>query len=189
MSLTALENSFLFITTPLREGEAFSDASFTSPALSPKIALNNFSSGVGSLSPFGVILPISISPGLISAPTRIIPFSSKSFVASSETLGMSLVNSSLPSLVSLTSSEYSSMWIEVKTSSLTTFSEITIASSKLYPFHGMKATFIFLPKANSPFWVAYPSHKTWSFFTLSPFETIDFKLTEVPWLVFLNLVK
>ena len=38
--------------------EAFNDASFTSPALSPKIARNNFSSGVGSDSPFGVILPI-----------------------------------------------------------------------------------------------------------------------------------
>ena len=109
LSLIALEKSFLLITTPCKEGEAFREASLTSPALSPKIALRSFSSGVGSLSPLGVILPINISPGLISAPTRIIPFSSRSFVASSETLGISLVNSSLPSLVSLTSREYSSM--------------------------------------------------------------------------------
>ena len=58
------------------------------------MARNNFSSGVGSLSPFGVIFPIRISPGFTSAPTRIIPNSSNSLVASSETFGMSLVNSS-----------------------------------------------------------------------------------------------
>ncbi len=131
LSLTDLENNFLSMTTPLNEGEAFKEASFTSPALSPKIALRSFSSGVGSDSPFGVILPIKISPGLTSAPIRIIPFSSRSLVASSETLGISWVNSSAPNLVSLTSSEYSSTWMEVKISSLTTFSEITIASSKL----------------------------------------------------------
>ena len=57
-----LENNDLSITTPSLEGLAFNDASFTSPAFSPKIALNNFSSGVGSDSPLGVILPIRISP-------------------------------------------------------------------------------------------------------------------------------
>ena len=149
-----LENNFLLITTPLSEESAFKEASFTSPALSPKIALNSFSSGVGSDSPFGVILPIKISPGFTSAPILIIPFSSRSLVASSETLGISAVSSSIPSLVSLTSSEYSSTWIEVNQSSLTTFSLITIASSKLYPFQGMKATVRFLPRANSPFSVA-----------------------------------
>ena len=151
LSFIAREKSFLSITTPCKEGEAFKDASLTSPALSPKIALKSFSSGVGSLSPLGVILPIKISPGLISAPIRIIPFSSRSLVASSETLGISLVSSSFPSFVSLTSKEYSSMCIEVNISSLTTFSEITIASSKLYPFQGIKATFIFRPRASSPF--------------------------------------
>ena len=118
-------------TIPFNDGGAFNEASFTSPALSPKIALNNFSSGVGSDSPFGVILPIKISPGLTSAPTLIIPFSSKSDVASSLTFGISFVSSSIPNLVSLTSMEYSSICNDVKTSSLTTFSEITIASSKL----------------------------------------------------------
>ncbi len=160
LSFKALLNNFLSITTPLKEGEAFSDASFTSPALSPNIALKSFSSGVGSDSPLGVILPIRISPGFTSAPILIIPFSSRSFVASSETFGISLVSSSVPNFVSRTSKEYSSICIDVKISSRTTFSEITIASSKLYPFHGIKATFIFLPSANSPFCVAYPSQRT-----------------------------
>ena len=101
-------NKRLLITTPASEGFALSEASFTSPALSPKMARRSFSSGVGSLSPFGVILPIMISPGAIRAPIRTIPFSSKSFVASSLTLGMSLVNSSIPRFVSRTSSENSS---------------------------------------------------------------------------------
>jgi hypothetical protein len=68
------ENSFLSITTPLSEGEAFNEASFTSPALSPKMARSSFSSGEGSDSPLGVIFPIRISPGLISAPIRMIRF-------------------------------------------------------------------------------------------------------------------
>ena len=108
LSFIALENNFLSITTPVTDGGTFKEASLTSPALSPKIALNNFSSGVGSLSPFGVILPIRISPSLTSAPTLIIPFSSKSLVASSLTLGISAVNSSKPLFVSLTSKLYSS---------------------------------------------------------------------------------
>ena len=97
------------MTIPLSDGGAFKDASFTSPALSPNIALKSFSSGVGSDSPLGVIFPIRMSPDLTSAPTLIIPFSSRSEVASSLTLGISLVNSSIPSFVSLTSREYSSM--------------------------------------------------------------------------------
>ena len=76
--LRSREN-FVSITTPLSDGEAFKEASFTSPALSPKIALSNFSSGVGSVSPLGVILPIRISPSLISAPILMIPFSSRFF--------------------------------------------------------------------------------------------------------------
>ena len=103
LSFTAFANNFLSKTTPCNEGDAFNDASLTSPALSPKIARNNFSSGVGSDSPYGEIFPIRISPGLTSAPILIIPFSSKSLVASSETFGISFVNSSLPNLVSRTS--------------------------------------------------------------------------------------
>ena len=36
LSFTALLNNFLSITTPLNDGEAFNDASFTSPALYQK---------------------------------------------------------------------------------------------------------------------------------------------------------
>jgi hypothetical protein len=82
LSFVALVNNCLFITTPLNDGDAFNDASFTSPALSPKIALKSFSSGDGSDSPFGVIFPIRISPGLTSAPILIKPFSSRFLVAS-----------------------------------------------------------------------------------------------------------
>ena len=104
----ALENSLRSITIPLRDGFALSEASFTSPALSPKIARNSFSSGEGSLSPLGVIFPIRISPGSTRAPIRIIPLSSRSLVASSLTLGISEVSSSTPRLVSRTSNENSS---------------------------------------------------------------------------------
>ena len=109
-------NSLVSITTPWIEGGVFKDASLTSPALSPKIARSNFSSGEGSDSPLGVILPIKISPSFTSAPTRIIPFSSRSLVASSETFGISGVNSSYPRLVSRTSNSNSSICNEVKTS-------------------------------------------------------------------------
>ena len=153
------------------------------------MALRSFSSGVGSLSPLGVTLPIRISPGLILAPMRMIPFSSRSLVASSDTLGISLVSSSTPSLVSRTSRVYSSIWIEVKISSRITRSEITIASSKLYPFQGMKATFILRPKASSPCSVAYPWQSTCPLCTRSPLRTIGFRLMQVPWLVRRNLIR
>jgi len=42
--------------------------SVTSIAFSPKIDLNNFSSGPDAESPFGVTLPTSISPAFTSAP-------------------------------------------------------------------------------------------------------------------------
>ena len=38
-------------------------------AFSPKIARSSFSSGVSVVSPLGVTLPTSVSPGLTSAPT------------------------------------------------------------------------------------------------------------------------
>ena len=82
------------ITTPCNDGGAFNEASFTSPALSPKMARKSFSSGVGSDSPFGVIFPINISPGLTSAPIESFHFHLRSLVASSLTLGISFVSSS-----------------------------------------------------------------------------------------------
>jgi len=41
--------------TPSVPLDAFKEASFASPALSPKMARNSFSSGVGSLPPLVVI--------------------------------------------------------------------------------------------------------------------------------------
>jgi len=46
----------------------FKEVSETSIAFSPKIDLNNFSSGPDAESPFGVTFPTKISPGLTSAP-------------------------------------------------------------------------------------------------------------------------
>ena len=112
-------------------GGTLSEASRTSPAFSPKMARSSFSSGVSCVSPFGVTLPTRMSPGPTLAPMRMMPLSSRSCSALSETLGMSRVISSGPSLVSRASISNSSMWIEVKASSLTTFSEIRMASSKL----------------------------------------------------------
>ena len=171
------------------DGGAFLEASFTSPALSPKIARKSFSSGVGSDSPLGVILPIRISPSFTSVPIRTIPFSSKFLTASSLTFGISAVNSSSPRLVSRTSRSYSSMCIDVKISSRTTFSEITIASSKLYPCQGMNATSRLRPKANSPPSVAYPSLRISPFSTFWPLSTIGLRLIQVSWLVRRNLIK
>ena len=103
----------------------------TSRAFSLKIARISFSSAVSSVSPFGVTLPTSRSPEATSAPIRTTPRSSRLRSDSSERFGMSRVISSSPSLVVRASISYSSMWIEVSTSSLTSRSEITIASSKL----------------------------------------------------------
>ena len=118
-------------TVPLTPGGRRSDVSRTSEAFSPKMARSSFSSGVIGLSPLGVILPTRMSPGLTSAPMKTMPASSRFLSASSETLGMSRVISSGPSLVSRAITSNSSMWIEVKMSSNTTRSESRMESSKL----------------------------------------------------------
>jgi len=105
------------------------DVSLTSLAFSPKIARSNLSSAVSSVSPFGVTLPTNISPESTSAPILIIPLSSKFLIAFSDTFGISLVISSGPSLVSLASHSYSSIWIVDNLSSLTSLSFIKTASS------------------------------------------------------------
>ena len=68
--------------------------------------------GVSSVSPFGVTLPTSTSPGFTSAPTRMMPRSSRSARISSLRFGISRVISSGPSLVSRASISCSWMWIE-----------------------------------------------------------------------------
>ena len=56
------------ITVPLVPWSTRSEVSFTSDAFSPKIARSSFSSGVSVVSPLGVTLPTSTSPGFTSAP-------------------------------------------------------------------------------------------------------------------------
>jgi hypothetical protein len=63
---------------PVTPGGTRSEVSRTSPAFSPKIARSSFSSGESWVSPFGVILPTRMSPGLTSAPMRTMPDSSRS---------------------------------------------------------------------------------------------------------------
>ena len=67
------EKIFTSMTVPFMPGGTFSDESFTSFAFSPKIAVSSFSSGDSSVSPFGVILPTRMSPGLTCAPIRMMP--------------------------------------------------------------------------------------------------------------------
>ena len=107
------------MTTPPSPWGTFSEVSRTSRAFSLKIARISFSSAVSSVSPFGVTLPTSRSPEPTSAPTRTMPRSSRLRSDSSERFGMSRVISSSPSFVVRASISYSSMWIEVSSSSLT----------------------------------------------------------------------
>ena len=66
--------------------------------------------------------------------------------------------------------------------------EMTMASSKLWPFHGMNATSRFLPSASSPWWVDGPSARTSPGFTSSPSSTSGFWLMQVPWFDRRNLL-
>ena len=96
-------------TVPFVPCGSLNDVSLTSLAFSPNIALNNFSSAGGSVSPFGVTFPTRISPGFTCAPILIIPLSSRFLSVSSETFGISLVISSSPSFVVLASISNSSI--------------------------------------------------------------------------------
>ena len=122
-------NTFTLTILPASPCGTRSELSRTSRAFSPKMARSRRSSAVSSVSPFGVTLPTRISPGRTSAPMRIMPRSSRSFNASSDTFGISRVISSSPSLVSRASQSYSSIWMEVNTSALTKSSLRRIASS------------------------------------------------------------
>ena len=108
-SIPFREKIFTPTTMPSIPGGHRSDASRTSPAFSPKIARRSFSSGVSWVSPLGVTLPTRMSAGLTYAPIRMMPLSSRSLRKPSETLGMSRVISSGPSLVSRDSISNSSM--------------------------------------------------------------------------------
>jgi hypothetical protein len=71
------EKTLASMTCPSTPGGTRSEVSRTSPAFSPKIARRSFSSGESWVSPFGVILPTRMSPGLTSAPMRTMPDSSR----------------------------------------------------------------------------------------------------------------
>ncbi len=75
------------------------------------------------------------------------------------------------------------MWTDEYTSSFTNRSERTIASSKLWPYHGMKATSTFEPRASCPCSVAAPSARTSPCFTDCPRRTIGRWLMAVSWFV------
>ena len=117
------------MTRPPEPWGTFSEVSRTSRAFSPKMARSRRSSAVSSVSPFGVTLPTSTSPGNTSAPTRMMPSASRSEIMSSEMFGISRVISSGPSFVSRASISYSEMWMEVSRSSDTTRSDTMMASS------------------------------------------------------------
>ena len=125
----SLVNTFASTMIPYSPCGTFKEVSRTSLAFSPKIARNSLSSAVSSVSPFGVTFPTKISPARTSAPIRMIPLSSRSFNASSPTPGTSRVISSGPSLVSRASASYSSIWMDVYTSSCTNLSLNRTASS------------------------------------------------------------
>ena len=67
-SIPCLLNTLTSTTVPLDPLDILKDVSVTSIAFSPKIDLNNFSSGPDAESPFGVTLPTKISPAFTSAP-------------------------------------------------------------------------------------------------------------------------
>ncbi len=107
---TPLREKILTSTTvPSMPGGTFKLASRTSPAFSPKMARSSFSSGVSWVSPFGVTLPTRMSPDAALAPIRMMPLSSRSLSADSETFGISRVISSGPNFVSRASISNSSM--------------------------------------------------------------------------------
>ena len=67
-SIPCLLKTLTSTIVPLLPLDIFKDVSVTSIAFSPKIDLNNFSSGPDAESPFGVTLPTNMSPAFTSAP-------------------------------------------------------------------------------------------------------------------------
>ena len=72
-SPSSRENIRTLMTLPVSPWGTLSEVSRTSRAFSPKIRGSSRSSGVSSVSPFGVTLPTRMSPGPTSAPMRMIP--------------------------------------------------------------------------------------------------------------------
>ena len=130
-SLSVREETLTSMMMPEMPEGTRREVSFTSRAFSPKMARSSFSSGARSPSDFGVILPTRISSGFTSAPMRMTPSRLRLRRASSPRFGISRVICSGPSFVSRAVTSNSSMWTDVKTSSVSIRSESKIASSKL----------------------------------------------------------
>jgi len=109
----SLVNICTSIIVPFIPWGTFKEESLTSDAFSPKIACNNFSSGVSCTSLFLVTLPTNISPVVTCDPKFTIPHSSNFFNDSLFRLGISDVISSGPSFKSLAIHISSSMCILV----------------------------------------------------------------------------
>ena len=76
-SLLATLNLWTLATIPSPPCGTFNELSRYPLVFPPKITCNNFSSGEKSLCPRGVCLPTKMSPSWTSAPTMMIPSSSK----------------------------------------------------------------------------------------------------------------
>ena len=109
LSPCSREKTLTPMTRPFLPWGTRKEESLTSRAFSPKMERSKRSSGVSSVSPFGVILPTKISFGSTSAPMRIMPSSSRLRSLDSPTLGISWVVISGPSLVSRTLTSNSSI--------------------------------------------------------------------------------
>ena len=114
---------------------------------------------------------------------RIMPLSSRSPRSSLFALGISLVISSGPSFVSRASISYSSMCMEVYTSSRTIFS-----LSSTEPSQVINPISAFLPRDISPFFMPGPSAITEPSSTLSPTSTMGTWFIQVLWFEGMNLI-
>jgi hypothetical protein len=159
--------------------QSLRDVSLISFAFSQNIACKSLSSGVCSVSHFGVIFQTKISHSFTVAQILTIPSLSKFLSLASHTFGISLVVCSGHSFVSLTSAMYSFIWTESKIQFVSILSETMIASSKLYHLHGMYATRTFCHRASSQLSVAAQSTIISHLFTFCQLVTLHFMCIEV----------
>jgi hypothetical protein len=148
-----------------------------------RLHADSFSSGEGSDSPFRSNLTNKNISWLISAPIRIMTVFIQILVASSLTFGISELI--LQSTFCITN--FQRIFINMNRGKhifRTTFSEITIASSKLYPFPGHKCHHQVSTKGQFAIFccIAFTKHLT--FFNFITLFTIGFRLIHVPWFVF-----
>lgn len=83
--------------------------SLASLTFSPGVTQDGLSSTMDSISPLKIALPAGVSPRSASTPVLVVPLSSGFFVTLSPALNVSLIVSSNPDLMSLTSRSCSSV--------------------------------------------------------------------------------